>query len=59
MYEFAPVYDVDLKKVKLEKGDMLLHNNGTDHFAYLEEFLASKLQKHQIHGVKFLYNSIS
>ena len=45
-YPYAPQSNVDLSKVKLEQGDLLIYNNKKDHFAYLEKFLASKLQKH-------------
>ena len=56
---FAPTNGIDLSKVELEIGDLLIYNNGRDHFAYLESFLATKLQKHQVKGVEFMYHSIN
>lgn len=39
---FAPTNGVDLSTVekKLHRDDLLIYNNGKDHFAYLEGFLA-------------------
>lgn len=56
---YAPTNGVDLSKIVLKEGDMLIHNNKKDHFAYLEAFLATQLQKHQEIGVKFLYSSVN
>lgn len=56
---YAPKNGVNLKTVQLEEGDLLLHNNKKDHFAYLDEFIAKQLQPHQVHGIKFLYSAIN
>ena len=44
--QYAPQNGVDLAAIKLEEGDLLIHNNKKDHFAYLEAFLATQLQRH-------------
>ena len=46
MNPYAPTNGVDISEVKLKDGDLLLHNNHKDHFAYLEGFLATKLKPH-------------
>ena len=41
-----PKAGVDLAAIQLEQGDLLIINNMKDHFAYLEEFMASQLKPH-------------
>lgn len=40
---YAPTNGVDLTKIKLDPEDILIFNNKTDHFAYLDAFLSKLL----------------
>ena len=59
LYPFAPKNGVDLSKIKLAPNDLLIVNNLKDNFSYLDDFVAKKLQPHQVHAVKFMFQAVN